>query len=107
MKLTRTMLVMSLLLGTAAATFAAPPSKQIFTALRTTEEFQALEAGDKVALVYSEGDAVFCGYCEVTVKVVRRGPRSKGGTHTEIRCENEVGEDHMFVTTLGSWRISR
>jgi hypothetical protein len=102
MQLTRTMLVMSLLLGPATAAFAAPPSKQIFPAIRTTDEFQALEAGDKVALVCNEGDAVFCGYCELTAKVVRRGPCSKAGTHAEIRYENEVGEDCLFVTKLGS-----
>jgi len=123
MKLIRTILLAGLVLGTAAVTFAAPPSKRIYTssALRTAEEFQKLKAGDTIAMVCKqcdsvtvqtlestdeamklckEGETVVCGSCTMTTKVVRHGPRSKAGSHSEIRYENEKGEECMFVAKL-------
>jgi hypothetical protein len=90
-------------------------------ALRTIEEFQKLKAGDTVAMVCTqcssitvktlgseeeamalckEGEHVVCGSCEKTTKVVRHGPRSKGGQDTEVGYVNDKGEDCMFVTKL-------
>lgn len=119
----RFILTAGLLLGTALATFAAPPSQRTTPApaLRTTEEFAQLKEGDKIALVCkqcdtvttktlaskdeamalcAEGSTIMCPSCNESYKIVSHGPRSKGGTHRELRYVNDKGEECLFVTKV-------
>ena len=123
MKLTKLISLTGLALATTFVAFAVPPSKQTSpsTPLRTTEDFAQVKPGDKLALVCKECDTVTvrtiattdeamefckegaeiaCPSCKKSFKVVRHGPRSKGGTHPETQIVNERGEECLFVTKL-------
>lgn len=123
MKPIRVLFVTALLVGTAIAAVAAPPSKRTYTssALRSEEDFAKLREGDKIALVCKEcasvtvqtventaeamkfckeGETVVCGSCKMTAKVVRHGPPSKSIARSEVRYENAKGEECMFVVKL-------
>lgn len=116
-------IVAGLILGSA---FAAPAGRQLPTtsrALRTTEEFQKLHAGDSVAMVCTEcasvtvrklesdkeamdlckeGETITCPSCNKVFKIVRRqGPRSQAtGTRVETRYVNDEGKECMFMVKL-------
>lgn len=123
---TRSILAAALAASLALAAVAAPAGRQIpitSKALRTTEEFQKLKAGDTIALVCKECDTVTvrelesdeagmglckenhtvtCPSCKKDFKIVRRqGPRLQAtGSRIETRYVNADGKECMFVAKL-------
>lgn len=123
MKIIRTLAIAALAISTSIFSFGAPPSQRVAPALplRTSEDFAAVKTGDKLALVCKECDTISvytatspeeameyckegaeitCPSCKKTFKVVRRGPRSKSTTSTEMRIMNEHGKECVFVAKL-------
>lgn len=121
----RSILTGFFILASGVALFAAPPSKSnnyTRSAIQTTEAFQDIKPGEKVAIVCKEcqsltvttiaqkadamklckeGDSVTCPSCKKTVRIVRRGPPGRSGTVTsKIVYVNEKGEECMFVTKV-------
>lgn len=123
---TRSLLAAALAASLALAAVAAPAGRQVpktSQALRTTEEFQELKAGDSIVMVCKEcdtvtvrelesdeagmalckeNDTVTCPSCKKVFTIVRRqGPRPQAsGSRVETRYVNADGKECMFVAKL-------